>query len=253
VEDYVHYEYRHTENHGLLGVWTVPVTITLKDFPEFSYWMQHTRTFTVTITSACEHTKFTVPAQPPAHFYTLDPGAREILALDTLRDDISKLAVDAHGRARSVLDPATGIRVAKEPFCGPEPQSLWVNTFAPTVVDTTTDPTGRTTTYDLDLQVDVAQVAPYAVSFTDDGLLLRMSLARGVGYERVGVYKIQTHRYIRLFPKVTVDVHYVSHVLYPCENINLGVPAGIGGVFYDQELAASNDTSAYYVGAPAET
>ena len=100
--------------------------------------MELTRTFTVTVTTACETSQFTAPILPAAFFYTLDDVNREVLAVDTLRDDISRLAVDSHGRSTSAV-----------PFCGELPSSLVVNSFAPTIVDTSSDPTGRTTTYDL--------------------------------------------------------------------------------------------------------
>jgi hypothetical protein len=60
--------------------------------------MQIDRTFTITITSACETSTFTYPALQNVYKYTLDNNDRQILAIDLVRDDISNLAVKSFSR-----------------------------------------------------------------------------------------------------------------------------------------------------------
>jgi hypothetical protein len=83
-----------------------------------------------------------------------------------------------------------------------------------------------------------------------------MTLAQGIGFSRVGVYKVLTQSYMRLFPGTKKDVNYLAHVFHPCKNINhfdASAPTGIGGVFYHDDLIRAKDKRTYYVGAPEET
>lgn len=111
------YQFNYTENHNLLGVWTIIVKATLQNFQEFNYFMQIERTFTVTVTSACETTTFTHPPLQRLYNYTLDVNDRQILAIDVLRDDISKLAVTL-GRSKT-----------KIPFCDAFPHTFELMSF----------------------------------------------------------------------------------------------------------------------------
>jgi hypothetical protein len=97
------FKFAYTEDHTLLGEYSFTVTITIKDYPYFDYFLAITRDFKLTITSACETTAYTYPVLESVYFYELDSANRKTMEIDSIKDDISWLAINDY--ARPLHDP----------------------------------------------------------------------------------------------------------------------------------------------------
>jgi len=114
-----------TEFHSLEGDHSLKLEVSLKDYPQFDYFLKQTFDFKLTVTSACSKTTFGSlnPRPKIVTFKVYDDKDANLLTLDAPMDSISVLAINSYSRAA----PPT-----KVPFCSRAKNSIKVMVWKPT-------------------------------------------------------------------------------------------------------------------------